>query len=188
MILNYNKLGKQNKGSKFVVCAWEGGANTTSFLAAHFAKRNTKNCGGEKRSGESEGGQKFLPPNPLPFCPPERSVSILPSEARQSVRILFKMSSDFFQQTPPKFIYSGICLARGFAPRFGWHFGKVIPRIFEINRQLSRRKAAVHKLLSLYCGKAAMSRWFSFAFGEIQNEILQIVGVKALPFYKIKNF
>ena len=42
------------------------------FLAAHFAKRNTKNCGGEKRSGESEGGQKFLPPNPLPFCPPER--------------------------------------------------------------------------------------------------------------------
>src|SRR3989344_1492672 len=102
MILNYNKLGKQNKGSKFVVCAWEGGANTTSFLAAHFAKRNTKNCGGEKRSGESEGGQKFLPPTPLPFCPPERSVSILPSEARKSVRILFKMSSDFFQQTPPR--------------------------------------------------------------------------------------
>src|SRR3989339_78568 len=85
MILNYNKLGKQNKGSKFVVCAWEGGAITTSFLAAHFAKRNTKNCGGEKRSGESEGGQKFLPPNPLPFCPPERSVSVLPREARQSV-------------------------------------------------------------------------------------------------------
>ena len=21
---------------------------------------------------ESEGGQKFLPPNPLPFCPPEQ--------------------------------------------------------------------------------------------------------------------
>jgi hypothetical protein len=40
------------------------------FLAAHFAKRNTKFGG-----GESEGGQKFLPPNPLPFCPPERSVS-----------------------------------------------------------------------------------------------------------------
>jgi len=34
-------------------------------MAVHFAKRNTKNCGGEKRSGESEGGQKFLPPNPL---------------------------------------------------------------------------------------------------------------------------
>jgi hypothetical protein len=118
-------------------------------------------------AAESEGGQKFLPPNPLPFCPPERSVSVLPPAGRQSVGLLFKMSSDFFQQTPPKFIYSGICLARGFAPRFGGHFGKIIPRIFEINRQFSRRKAAVHKLLSLYCGKAAMSQWFSFAFGEI---------------------
>jgi len=25
-------------------------------------------------AAESEGGQKFLPPNPLPFCPPEPSV------------------------------------------------------------------------------------------------------------------
>src|SRR3990167_4600605 len=25
-------------------------------------------------AAESEGGQKFLLPNPLPFCPPERSV------------------------------------------------------------------------------------------------------------------
>jgi hypothetical protein len=24
-------------------------------------------------AAKSEGGQKFLPPNPLPFCPPERS-------------------------------------------------------------------------------------------------------------------
>jgi hypothetical protein len=62
-----------------VVCARAGGANTTFLLAAHFAKQNTKNCGGEKRSGESEGGQKFLvgmtlqPPSFLParafsFC------------------------------------------------------------------------------------------------------------------------
>ena len=55
-------------------------------LAAHFAKRNTKNCGGEKRRGESEGGQKFLPrrvakrllrglpPNPLPSAPEQSSV------------------------------------------------------------------------------------------------------------------
>jgi len=50
-----------------------GGANTTLFLAAHFAKRNTKfGGGGKKLESESEGGQKFLPPNPLPFCPPER--------------------------------------------------------------------------------------------------------------------
>ena len=74
MLPNKINLSKQNKGSKSVVCVRVGGANTTSILAAHFAKRNTENCGGEKRSGESEGGQKFIPPNPLPFCPPERSV------------------------------------------------------------------------------------------------------------------
>ena len=59
-----------NKGV-FVVCARAGGANTTSFLlVAHFAKRNTKFGGGKKLESENEGGQKFLPPNPLPFCPP----------------------------------------------------------------------------------------------------------------------
>jgi len=95
------------------------------------------------------------------------------------------MSSDFFQQTPPKTICR---LARGFAPRFGRHFGKIIPRIFEINRQFSRRKAAVRKPLSLYCGKTAVGRWFSFAKGETQNEILINCRCKALSFYKIKNF
>jgi len=77
-------------------------------------------------AAESDGGKKFLPPKPLPFCPPERSVLVLPREARQSFGILFKMSSDFFQQTPLKFIYSVICLARSFVTRFGGHFGKKI--------------------------------------------------------------
>ena len=40
-------------------------------------------------AAESEGGQKFLPPNPLPFCPPERSVSAARSAA---------ISQDFFQK------------------------------------------------------------------------------------------
>ncbi|HNZ55567.1 MAG TPA: hypothetical protein PKN73_02480 [Candidatus Paceibacterota bacterium] len=101
------------------------------------------------------------------------------------VGILLKMGSDFFQQTPPKLIS---CLARRFAPRFGRHFRKEMPRVFEINRQVSRRKAAVHKFKNLYCDFAAMSRWFSSAFGGKQNEILQIVGVKRCPFHKIKNF
>jgi hypothetical protein len=70
------------------VCARVGGANTTSFLlAAHFAKRNS--AAAEKSESESEGGQKFLPPNPLPFCPPERSVSAARSAA---------ISQDFVQK------------------------------------------------------------------------------------------
>ncbi|PJB51477.1 hypothetical protein CO101_01980, partial [Candidatus Berkelbacteria bacterium CG_4_9_14_3_um_filter_39_23] len=84
---------------------------------ANFGRRasftGTKFGGGGKRSGESEGGQKlvpchdtgFLPPNPLPFCPPERSVLVLSREARQSIGVSFKMSSDFFQQTPKSDFY-----------------------------------------------------------------------------------
>jgi len=57
-----------DKGSiNFVVCARVGGANTTSFLAAHFAKQNTKFGGDGKR-----GRAKIPSPQPLPFCPPER--------------------------------------------------------------------------------------------------------------------
>ena len=68
------------------------------FLAAHFAKRRTKNCGGEKRSGESEGGQKFLPPNPLPFCPPERksfNQNSASGFSSKKVRILTKRHRQF---------------------------------------------------------------------------------------------
>ena len=34
--------------------------------------KEIKGGGGKKLESESEGGQKFLPPNPLPLCPPER--------------------------------------------------------------------------------------------------------------------
>ena len=128
IISKFNKSVNQ-KGSKYVVCAREGGANTTSFLTAHFAKRNTKNCGGEKRSGESEGGQKFLPPNPLPFCPPERKLS------KFSVRIFVKKSSDFNQKAPPIFrirILGDCCLA---PPKAGLGFGKDFEGIFEVAKQ-----------------------------------------------------
>jgi hypothetical protein len=56
-------------------------------LAEHFAKRNTKfGGGGKKLESESEGGQKFLPPNPLPFCPPERlDFKIRNSDFRQKM-------------------------------------------------------------------------------------------------------
>jgi hypothetical protein len=59
----------------------------------------------EKSESESEGGQKFLPPNPLPFCPPERSVSAARSAAisRSFVQKRFELRSviatklNFFQ-------------------------------------------------------------------------------------------
>ena len=45
-----------------VVCAREGGANTTPFQVAHFALRNTPKNSGEKEAGK--GGAEFPPDSP----------------------------------------------------------------------------------------------------------------------------
>ena len=63
IISKFNK-GVNQKGSSLLLPAYGRTGQGQHSLAAYFAKRNTKNCGGEKRNGESEGGQKFLPPNP----------------------------------------------------------------------------------------------------------------------------
>ncbi len=52
MITNFNKIGKQILGSSLSLPAYGRVGQGQHALAAHFAKRNTKNCGGEKRSGE----------------------------------------------------------------------------------------------------------------------------------------
>ena len=85
--------------------------------------------------------------------------------AASLVGVLRKVSSDFFKQTPPKLIS---CLGRGFAPRFGRHFRKEMPRVSEIHRQNSRREAAVPKR-SLDCAFSARA----------DERFLEIVGVSA---------
>jgi len=74
-----------------------GGANTTSILAAYFAKRNTKFGG-----GESEGGAGIpFPPNPLSF-PPRPSVQFGAPQLRghqfrsKKVRISSNKRTGFF--------------------------------------------------------------------------------------------
>ena len=62
---------------------------------ASFA--GTKNCGGEKKSGESEGGQKFLPPQPPSFLP-ARAFRFCARSA-QSFGVLLKKCSNFVQKT-----------------------------------------------------------------------------------------
>src|SRR3989344_4574966 len=42
-------------------------------------------------AAESEGGEKFIPPTPLSFCPPECQISFLPREARQPFSFCQKM-------------------------------------------------------------------------------------------------
>jgi hypothetical protein len=88
-------LKRYNRGSKFVVCAWAGGANTTPlFLAAHFASQNTKFGGGDPRSrtlrvrygARSEGGAGIhFPPTPF-FARPARADWFLPRLRRCIIR------------------------------------------------------------------------------------------------------
>jgi len=88
----------------------------------------------EKSESESEGGQKFLPPNPLPFCPPERSVSAARSAAisqsfvqkRFELRSAIATNLNFFQ-------IQRRSVARS-APQ-GRGFARIFPYISELNRR-----------------------------------------------------
>jgi len=94
--------------------------------------------------------------------------------AEQSVGILFKMSSDFVQQTPPKFIYSVICLARGFAPRFGGQFCEQIKGLFEINFQPFRLKTAVHPANAGYCPKGNEPIFFFRRWRKAKRDFIKL--------------
>jgi len=64
------------KGSYFVLCAhgWVGQAQPP-FSWRRFSQSEKRNsAAAEKSDLESEGGQKFLFPDPFPFCPLERKI------------------------------------------------------------------------------------------------------------------
>ena len=68
MINQKQNKGKQNIGSFLLLPAYGRVGQGQHFLAAYFAKRNTKNCGGGKRG---RGGNSFSP-HPF-FFPPRPS-------------------------------------------------------------------------------------------------------------------
>ena len=149
-----------DSGSKIdVVCARVGGANTTpfsflNFLAAYFAKRNL-NGGGFQSEGAAEGGCGGN------SAAPERPAS----GASRLVRVLRKMGSNFFKQTPPFQICRRSCLG---ASPLGSGFRQEIPGGFEFRQKHSRRNSAVPKR-SLDCTKGARA----------DERFCKIVGVSA---------
>jgi len=75
--------------------------------------------GGKKLESESEGGQKFLPPNPLPFCPPERlDFKIRNSDFRQK---MFEHQS----KNTAKFLSKNRLSQGGFAARALYKRGNI---------------------------------------------------------------
>jgi hypothetical protein len=104
----------------------------TFFLVTHFAKRNAEKLQRRK----SEGGQKFLSPTPLPFCPPERSVLIPAARSaaisqdfvqkRFALRSAIATIQDFLK------IWGSLC-ARS-APQ-GRGYARIFPYISELNQR-----------------------------------------------------
>ena len=91
IIHNLISFVHKNQGSSLLLPAYGrvGQGQHFFLLAVHFAKRNTKNCGGEK----ARAGREFLSPQP-PFLPalPERwggKRLVLASARKQSPQKLF---------------------------------------------------------------------------------------------------
>ena len=87
-----------------------------------------------------------------------------PAESALVFRVLRKMGSDFFKQTPPFQICRRSCLG---ASPLGIGFRQEIPGGFEFRQKHSRQKSAVPKR-SLDCAKGARAD---------EERFLEIVGV-----------
>jgi len=92
----------------------------------------------EKSESESEGGQKFLPPNPLPFCPPERSVFCSAfggaisqgfAQKRFELRSVIATNQDISN-------FQGKEFAR--SPRLRRGFARIFPYILGLNRKVGQ--------------------------------------------------
>jgi len=167
MIPNLIKIGKQILGSSLSLPAYGRVGQGQHLLAAHFAKQNTKNCGGEKRSGESEGGQKFLPPNPLPFCPPERKSFNQNSQSgfsSKKVRILTKR----YRQFSDCDFWAIVASPR---QRRGSASARILKGFLKSQNNFCplKRKFAVRSTDKMNFYKPI---FFSFAFGERQSDNL----------------
>ena len=72
MIPQTSKISKTGFREFLVVArAREGWGKGNTFSCGAFCEAKNE----IRRRRKSEGGQKFLPSNPLPFCPPERKIS-----------------------------------------------------------------------------------------------------------------
>ena len=79
-------------GRYFALCAHgREGQTQPRFIWRHFLQSEKRNsAAAEKSDLESEGGQKFLFPDPFPFCPPERKIK---NSFQKKFELRYKSSS-----------------------------------------------------------------------------------------------
>jgi hypothetical protein len=187
MITNYLKKVKQNyQGSSFLLPAYGRVGQGQHSLAAHFfAKRNTKNCGGEK----ARAGREFIFPTPLflPATPKWRSFLLCRAKrgnqkstsgfsskkVRPSSRNFVSLrGKDFVQKVPPNFrirILGDCCLAPA-SLGLGFHHDFI--RIFEIQKQFLPAQTEVRFAEGKHKFENLSTNLFSFAKSERQSDNL----------------
>ena len=130
---------KQTNFREFLVVArvWVGGTRATllggAFRKAKYEKlRRRKN-----RNRKTRVGKNSFPPNPLPFCPPERSVSAARSAAisRDFVQKRFELRSVIATNQDIS-NFQGKEFAR--SPRLRRGYARFFPYISELNRKVGQ--------------------------------------------------
>ena len=145
-----------------VVCAREGGANTTPlFLTAHFAKRNRNSA-----AAESEGGAGIpFPSTPFSACP-ARAVWFLPRLRRDIIR-------DFVQK---RFERSSVIATNQNLTIFQDERIARSPRL----RRVSLRKKPVVWRLNQTAGEARRGLvWKAGGGSELQSNSSRICGISS---------
>ncbi len=74
--MKYLPFSQTKSGSDDLLCAhgWAGQAQHLLSWRRISQSEIRNSAAAEKSESESEGGQKFLFPDPFPFCPPERKI------------------------------------------------------------------------------------------------------------------
>ena len=116
MVSKILKFGKQKGSSLSLPANGLGGARATPFLAALFAKRNTKFGGG----GKARAGKNSFPPTPFLFARPSGNYQKSASGfSRKKVRILFRTDSQFVKfEFPASLGASPLASANEFSSNF----------------------------------------------------------------------
>ena len=165
---------KQTNFREFLVVArvWVGGTRATllggAFRKAKYEKlRRRKN-----RNRKTRVGKNSFPPNPLPFCPPERK-SFCSCRAKLGNQISQSgFSSKKVRISSNKHHHIELVASLGASPLAS--AGSFASKSKGFLKSISSRPAARRRFIPQMrdIARRAMSRFFSFAVSERQSEIL----------------
>jgi hypothetical protein len=137
----------------------------------------------EKEAAKARA-DKNPPPNPLPFCPPERKSFCFCRAKRGNQSSQSGFSSKKVRISSNKHHHIELVASLGASPLAS---AGISARKYQgFLKSISSRPAARRRFTNEICiARMAMSRFFSFTEGERQSKVLLNCRCKALPFSNI---